>query len=353
LPAVAVFLATAQLDFESRRSLSIVFVGMAILSVPLGLAQLAQGPDSGLRFFPVTNFSESVGFFANRNHYAALLYAQIPIVAAWIISLASDRKGTNWLVVAAFALAIALLILGVGMSRSRAGILLATVAVLSSLGMLAASRQRLARYGSFLLLGAWLLGAILVVQYAFSGLVDRLDDSLLADLRIDIARVTIDAAAAFQPVGTGFGTFEAVYRIAEPTDLLRQKYINHAHNDWLELWMEGGWVTVILLALFLAWFGRRSYQLWRRQASGEEGLDLALQRAATISISIILLHSAVDYPLRTTAMMTFFGWSCALMILPMSSRGSAKPGDRQERTGHRRRPSSRSTRRRTFKRGWG
>jgi hypothetical protein len=37
------------------------------------LLQVAQGPRL-LRLFAVTNLSEAVGFFANRNHFAALLF---------------------------------------------------------------------------------------------------------------------------------------------------------------------------------------------------------------------------------------------------------------------------------------
>ena len=51
----------------------------------MGLLQIAQGQQSDLRFFEITNPEDAVGFFANRNHFAALLYCLIPFVVAWTL----------------------------------------------------------------------------------------------------------------------------------------------------------------------------------------------------------------------------------------------------------------------------
>src|SRR5262245_3564986 len=75
LPPLAVFLSTVLLGYRERRLLCIILLGIGIVSVFVGLSQVAQGPQSVLRFFQITNQGEAVGFFANRNHFAALLYA--------------------------------------------------------------------------------------------------------------------------------------------------------------------------------------------------------------------------------------------------------------------------------------
>ena len=41
--------------------------------------------------------------------------------------------------------------------------------------------------------------------------------------------------AAYAPWGSGLGTFEQVFKLHEPDALLSPSYLNHAHNDWLEL----------------------------------------------------------------------------------------------------------------------
>ncbi len=50
-------------------------------SALLGLLQLANGPGSSLYFYEETNRTEAVGFFANRNHFAAMIYC-ITVMAA-------------------------------------------------------------------------------------------------------------------------------------------------------------------------------------------------------------------------------------------------------------------------------
>ena len=52
--------------------------------------------------------------------------------------------------------------------------------------------------------------------------------------------------------GTGFGTFVPIYQSAESLESVVPQYINHAHNDYLELLLEGGAPAACLLFCFLA-----------------------------------------------------------------------------------------------------
>ena len=83
LPPLAVFFATLLMSFRQRRLLSAWMLAFGAVSVFLGLSQVAGGPTSLLRLFANTNPTEAVGFFANRNHFAALLYVMILLAAAW------------------------------------------------------------------------------------------------------------------------------------------------------------------------------------------------------------------------------------------------------------------------------
>ena len=59
----------------------------------------------------------------------------------------------------------------------------------------------------------------------------------------------VAGTAAF--AGSGFGTFVPILQAYErPADIL-VFFINHAHNDWLELTLEGGILAVLLLAAWL------------------------------------------------------------------------------------------------------
>src|SRR5262249_20283622 len=136
LPPLALFLGTLLLGYRERRLLCILFLGIGILSVFVGLSQVAQGRQSVLRFFEITNESEAVGFFANRNHFAALLYALTIFAAVWVIEAAAGvsaergRLGTAWIAgVAASLVVLVVLLAGQAMARSRAGLVLTIVAL--------------------------------------------------------------------------------------------------------------------------------------------------------------------------------------------------------------------------------
>ena len=119
------------------------------------------------------------------------------------------------------------------------------------------------------------------------------------------------------PFGSGMGTFVPVYAMYEkPADALMDAYVNRAHNDVLELWLEAGVFGLILMALFLAWLARASWALWRPEGAGASGIDLLLARAATLIVALLAAHSFVDYPLRTGAMMALMAFACGLLVAP-------------------------------------
>jgi hypothetical protein len=167
-------------------------------------------------------------------------------------------------------------------------------------------------------------------------MLERFADDPLKDGRIAFARVTAEAAQLYMPFGSGMGTFVPVYAMQErPEDALPDTYVNRAHNDFLELWLEAGVVGLGLVSVFLFWLASRSLKLWRRNAPGGE-LDLSMARAGTIVAALVVAHSLVDYPLRTGAMMAILAFASGLLIAPPPGAGEATSGkDRTERSAYR------------------
>ena len=330
LPPFAIFLGVIQLSYRERRAMSLIFIAVGIVAAFVGLAQVAQGPDSPLRFFAVTNESEAVGFFANRNHFAALLYSLLLFGAAWATNVAfavgswSDRKSFETSTIAmltACFLGLVILIVTESITRSRAGLALTIVAVAGALALPLADRRRSS--GGVtpvrLILASASLAIVLAVQFALYRILDRFADDPLADSRVTFARNTIAAAKASMPFGSGVGTFVSVYPTFElPQDAISNAFVNHAHDDLLEVWLEGGAISLCLMAAFAAWFLLRAAKIWWRAPEDIRTIDLLLARAATIAVPLIIAHSAVDYPLRTGAIMAVFAFSCALLIEPLA-----------------------------------
>ncbi len=319
IPPAAVFFAVLLLGRRSRQALTLALIAFGFVSVLLGLLQIAQGPQSALRFHSITNPTEAVGFFANRNHFAALLYVILPFTAAWAVGLAGDRRPEILVGVALCLLVFASLLLGLGIARSRAGLLLAMLASVGSLALAWTGQGPLvSRRGKRYVFVGGLVGAVLVLQFASIGILQRLEADIADDLRWELSRESLSIASKFQPLGTGIGTFEPIYRMHEEVDRLRTVYANRAHNDYAELLVEAGWAAGALIIVFLGWLVIASIRVWRWPGTEKISvIDLSIARAAMITLVLICLHSAVDYPLRTTALSTLFAFSCALMIRPL------------------------------------
>ena len=150
------------------------------------------------------------------------------------------------------------------------------------------------------------LGAVALVVAAgaalYAGpLADRFAETHV-EPRSQIWPVVAQAAAAHAPIGAGAGAYETVYRAAEPLALLTAYTPPHADNDYLEIWLECGVPGALLVLAFLAWLAPSLVRAWR----GPGADDLA--RAASVAIVLLLVHSAVDEPLRTMALSTLFGF---------------------------------------------
>jgi O-antigen ligase len=328
LPPIAIFLCVLQLSYQERRVLSLIILGVGILEAFVGLVQVAEGPSSPLRFFAFTNESEAVGFFANRNHFAALLYVLLSYSAAWATDAAfvagsqvnrrSIETSSIGKLTAGF-LALVVLMAAEAITRSRAGLGLMIIGVFAAFALPLTDRRRAAGLGPLkLIFAAIILAIVLGTQFALYRVLVRFADDPLAGARTVFARNTIVAAAAYLPFGSGFGTFVPVYQTFErPEDTLANIYANHAHDDILEVSLEGGAVAMILIVLFACWFVLRFKEIWWRPPKNADGIDILLVRAATIGIVLIIAHSFVDYPLRTDAMMALFAFSCAILVEPL------------------------------------
>jgi O-antigen ligase len=222
---------------------------------------------------------------------------------------------------------------GEAMARSRAALGLSIVALFGAFAIAAFDRKRTEtsdRQSLFGLTTAKLmiasigLGVMFVIQYALYRILDRFGTDPLEDARIPFARNTFEAATAFLPFGSGLGTFVPVYGMFEkPADAIANKYANHAHNDILQLWLDTGVIGLALMGAFAVWLSLRSVQIWHRtRPHGALELDLSLARAASLAIALIVVHSFVDYPLRTGAMMALFAFLCAILVEPFEVKGA-------------------------------
>ncbi len=205
-----------------------------------------------------------------------------------------------------------ILLLGVVTNHSFALLIIgAPVIGAAALQLIPPGRVRLGRLAAMLGL-LFLAGTAVLAVMVSSGLSTSNQTSV--SIRADIWTHSMDAIGDHGLAGSGVGTFPSIYRHYENPALIERTYINHAHNDYMEIVLETGLPGGLLLLLFLAWWGNRAFAIWRSPNAAE------LARAACIASAAILLHSLVDYPLRTAAIATAMAMALALMADPPKRR---------------------------------
>ncbi|MBF0664539.1 MAG: O-antigen ligase family protein, partial [Brevundimonas sp.] len=255
------------------------------------------------------------GFFANRNHLAVYLL----VAVAFAITMAAAtlrRRGRRAPMLWVGALFTGVVVIALAAIRSRAGITLFAPVLVASLlaSWIAAGRGRPGP-GLLVLVGAAGAALTVVLVLALPPILARFDTGGAPELRFERWPLVAAAAEPYLPLGSGIGTFDPVYRSVEPLDELDASFFNQAHNEYLETWLEAGWLGAGLIILFFAWYGRRLWSAWRAPPSTERDL----QRAASVGIGAILVHSVVDYPLRTATVAVLFALCCGLLELARRS----------------------------------
>jgi O-antigen ligase len=313
LPPLAAVLALGLIG-RTLQTLLIPLLLVAIgLNVLVGLLQIASNAPY---FYSITNPDAAVGFFSNRNHFAVLLAACFPVLACWVALPHADpviRRTRMWIALCAAA-AIFPLLLTTG---SRAGLVLGLIGAIAALGIRLARRSRdggyeRPKFRPIVLLPLALGLAAVAVTIALSR--DEALHRLLSgaeDQRSAYLPIYLQMAKDYFPTGAGFGAFDAVFRAYEPVQTITSEYMNQAHNDLIQIFIEGGILAGVALAAFLLWFVTRLWGLWRDKVRSP--VDL-LGRTGSVIALLILLSSAVDYPLRTPWLSVLMAAACCWMM---------------------------------------
>lgn len=318
IPPLALYAGVRNLETSPRFVTAAVAAG-TLINIALAAIQVSSGGSSWAYFYPITN-TGAVGSFANANHMGTLLLICIPFLVALLLSWPTKQRQHRQAKVVVVLCALALLAVGIVLNGSIAVLALAAPVALAS----AALVPRLARWRRVLLAAAALLlcaAIVILATVPFSGSNALGANSSISSRAIIWANTAAGIETNF-PGGSGLGTFEQVYREHEDPAAVTAEYVNHAHNDYLELALELGAVGILVMCLFLLWWTARTFAIWNSAAGG------IFPRAATIASAAILAHSVVDFPARTAAMSSVLGVSLAWMRRNSDVRSAAGGGAR-------------------------
>ena len=299
LPALAMFLGALALPAKQRRRLLQLLLVLVLVNVAVAFFQAGLPRDSSLRLYPdfIGGFG---GLLVNTNHQGTALIIGM-VLATGLALEARLRAGAGkadahrpwWYA----ALAVACLLL-VPLSTSRAAMVIALPALAVTLAL--AGGLRLARItrskrSALLAVGIGAL-AIIGVRAALGWMaVDQAEE-----LRHIIAGATLQAGQAHAPLGSGIGSFTAAFEALAPPSLWLPRYVNHAHNEFAQWWLTGGWWAMLALGCVLVLLAVVAWRLLQVQGRGRQAVIAA---ASFVAILAALAHSWADYPLRTTTLM--------------------------------------------------
>ena len=308
MPPVAIFVAMVRLNAYRPSWMAAALLAAVAAGITLGALQVMNGGTASHWYlYEQTNIGRAVGFFANASHMAMLLVVASPFVIA--IAAAGRRRNLQHYsaLVALLTAAGLLLVVGVALNGSLAGFLLiAPVMGVSSLILMkrpSALRPVIAAAAVIAVLVA--VGTLAATSIGGQKVGENAHTSVQS--RSEIARTTATAIADFMPWGSGLGSFAKVYHLYEKPESVTNEYVVHAHNDYLELLLELGIAGGALILIFLAWWARAVGRVWKRPEASPYAL------AATIASAALLLHSLVEFPLRTAAMSACFAMCLGLL----------------------------------------
>lgn len=325
LSALALLVMTSTLNQLARWRLIAIVAGTGILMLAIGAAQVSGGPESPFRFHD-RQAAFLLGFHANHNSAAdAILIAMLALAV-----LARHWMERQTHLPSAFAtVPVALLVegslaIGLLLTGSRAGLLLFPLVMLAQVWILCRGTAIGWKRPAPGLLAAAIVAALVAptlrANRAVGAMLDRF--SLAGEFRPELWHDAWAALWRHWPAGSGKGSFAPVMIAAERLEVVDQTLPHRAHDDFLELAIEAGPTGLFILggvAVLLSAAG------WRALRHGPPAAQTqALFGLATLSVFI--LHSLIDYPLRSMALAALAAVAAG-MLYPAESRGLGKPGE--------------------------
>ena len=323
LPALAAFLAAITLDGRGRRWLLKAILVLVLANVLFAFFQAGLPQDSALRLYQDFNAGFG-GLLVNTNHMATALIIGMVIAVGlaaheWRHRDDAPQRAHRWALYAAIATACLLL---VPLSTSRAGMALALPAL--ALALVLTGAVPLHRLGRSRRTTALLLVAAVIAVIGVRAAMGWMAVDQAEELRHAMATATRAMAIDNAPLGSGIGSFVDVFAQAAPEALQLGSYVNHAHNEYVQWVLTGGWLAVLALVLTTALLLVAGWRIIRLRG---HGLDTRMAASAFVAIVTVLAHSWVDFPLRTLTLMTTTAALAGLMLAALADARRRVPSE--------------------------
>ncbi len=334
---LATLVVASQLDGRQLQRMLPVLLALMIGAAILGLLQIIGSNNGPLYYYDLTNRGAPVGIFANRNHAAVFLALLIPAAAAFA---AMPAKSVEQLRKRQFTalLAAAIIVPVILVARSRAGLIVAALGMLSAVfiyrrpNVEVKARRRRNKVSPTVIMAGVILGVLGLVFFLAeraTTLAKFTEAGGIDETRSTIWAVSFEAMQNQIPIGSGFGSFVEVYQMFEPVDALNRYYANHAHNDYLELVLVSGLPGLALLLVAVYCLAKRGLKLILTSLKDRGAARSPHRLLGLVSVAWLAqlaIASAVDYPLRTPMLAAIAVLACVWLTRADHDRERTKQG---------------------------
>ena len=297
LPALALFVGVLGVDTRTQRRLLVVCVALPLASLLLGFLQLGASQDSLLNPYPQWAPAMN-GLFANPNHQGTAMLVGLAVCLSFAVGTFGTRDGDTGRALNPWPAVIAgaFLLFGLPLTNSRAAAVIGVLLLIAAPLLMAGTALRRSGHGRHS--GALLLLAAVIAAIGLYAAMGWMKVDEIEEVRWLMRQATAAQAATHLPWGSGIGSFVAVFQQALPDALVMPNYVNAAHNDFAQVWLEAGLAGFVVAALVLVAVASAFVDRFRG-----EGDNRRILWAALLGLIALLAHSFADYPLRTPALL--------------------------------------------------
>ena len=298
---------------KTLKHLVFVMIGIGLLEAAYGLIQ-ALVPSMGVLWVDYIQdyLGTARGTFINRNSFAAFIGMIWPLALGITLAmtgrvyslkevLGSDRLNRQ----ALMAMGIIVFLLALIFTRSRAGIVSGFVGFLAFSILARTGMKAMAMHIRVLLGGIILLLCIYTMTIGVGPIMQRFltlgaDSGSRMDIWQDSLPIVKD-----HPLGIGMGNFENVFQVYNQS-LTSDKTVVHAHNDYLQLLIETGWIgfSAIMIGFFI--FLGKSARRIRHLDFKRDPLHFYLAVGAFSGLISMSVHGLFDFNLQIPANCLYF-----------------------------------------------
>ena len=313
---------------DGARRLAVGLAGLGTIVALLGIAEATRlwGGIYAAAGLPMPPDSKPLGPFSSKNHYAGWMLMTLALTMGYLCAVLeragllghagwrrlvheSRRARTGRMIAvqcAATAMAVALV-----ETRSRGGILCLALAIVMLGGLL---MRRCASVRARMLVASPLAILLLtgIIVTGVQPIVKRFVDASwsTAHGRLPIWRQAIAIARDFPVAGSGFNTYQTIVPFYTTPEL--DEPYEGAHNDFLQLAIEGGLLLMLPVLSIVGFFVWETRQRFRESA--DDSATRWLRIGAVVGLSLMAVQETVDFSLQVPGNAALFVVLAAIAV---------------------------------------